>query len=823
MRLRRRGAGSERGTRSELLTRALKILLLAIVYYVVARLSLRLALVAKNVTPLWPPTGIAVVSFLVLGWEVWPAIALGAFLVNAPISSSLLAAAATAAGNTLAPFVAARSLIKVGFRRQLDRLRDAIAIVFLAALGSMLISASVGAGTLALSGAIPASDFLGAWAVWWTGDAMGVLVVAPFLLSLLLFREHRRTSWRRRAEAVGLFSLITAVSLLVVQIRLPLMFLVLPLLGWAAWRFQQRGAAPAALLVAGVATWAAGHGLGLFADRTLFENMLTLQAFNASVAITSFVFAALVTERMRARESLEESAVQLEDRVRWRTSQLSGANERLQQSERQLAEAQQVARMGSWEWLIPEDRVTWSDEMYRIHGHQPGEFSLDLAKAVEQIVEEDLQRIRRNMDAAFRKGRDHDLPRMEYRIRRTNGEERVLLGKARLTLGSGEKPLRMVGTVQDITEDKLAERRHRIAETLQRSLLPDQLPEIPGVSLAARYVPATADMEVGGDWYDVVQLPSGQVAVAIGDVAGHGLRAASTMGQLRMALRAYALEEASPAEVVGRVHRLVQKLLPSEMATLVYLVFDPESGRVTLSNAGHPPPLVIPADGEPSYRRDGLAPPLGAAPRADLFAEATFELVDGSTLLLFTDGLVERRGLPIEQELDRLMHEAAAQGPDLDALCDHLLEVFVGSDVDDDVALLALRPVPLPIDAFQLRLPAQPRALAPMRRTLRRWLRQVDASPRTANEILLACGEACTNAIQHAYGAGEGFLEIELHLLEGRVEATVRDFGSWRPFSPSEWGRGMLVMRRFMDDVQVDSGSGGTTVRMRRQLRLGAS
>src|SRR5206468_9950527 len=126
---------------------------------------------------------------------------------------------------------------------------------------------------------------------------------------------------------------------------------------------------------------------------------------------------------------------------------------------------------------------------------------------------------RANLKAALARGRDHDLPPSEYRIVRADGTERVLLGKARLSVGPDGSPLRMVGTVQDITEGKRAEREHRIAETLQRSLLPDRLPEIPGVLLAARYVPASQDMEVGGDWYDVVQLPNGHVGLAIGDVA----------------------------------------------------------------------------------------------------------------------------------------------------------------------------------------------------------------------------------------------------------------------------------------------------------------
>ena len=162
-------------------------------YYGSARLGLMLSLVERNVTPLWPPTGIAVVALLVLGRSVWPGVAVAAFLVNAPISAGLGAAAVTAVGNTLAPLVAATLLRRVGFRPEIDRQRDALAIVFLGALVSMAVSATVGTVTLAASGSIPWSGFWPAWTVWWTGDAMGVLVVAPFLLTVVGVVRHRTT------------------------------------------------------------------------------------------------------------------------------------------------------------------------------------------------------------------------------------------------------------------------------------------------------------------------------------------------------------------------------------------------------------------------------------------------------------------------------------------------------------------------------------------------------------------------------------------------------------------------------------------------------
>jgi PAS domain S-box-containing protein len=824
-----------RTIRSDPLNYLAKTLIVAVAYYVAARLGLRVALIERNVTPLWPPTGIALVAFLAFGRALWPGVALAAFAVNLPINTNVLAAAATAAGNTLAPLVAASLLLRVGFRREIDRLWDAVHIVFLGALLSTLISASVGAGTLVVSGALSAHEFPAAWAVWWTGDAMGVLVVAPFLLSL--FQRPWSGSLRERTEGAALLLLVAVVTLLVMNSDRGLMFLVIPFLGWTAWRFQQRGAAPAALIAVAIASWAAAYGLGPFRQGTLFERMITLQSFDATVAFSSLFLAALVTERMRDREALKRAADELEVRVTRRTAELSAANEllkreiverretdrRLRQREGQLAEAQQAAQVGSWEWLIREDRVSWSDEMFRIHGFLPQAFPVTFEKALEQVAEDDVARIQTNVKAALQNGRGQHLPDIEYRIVRPDGVERVLRGKAELTVGPNGGPLRMIGTVQDVTESKMAEREHRIAETLQRSLLPDRLPEIPGVLLTARYLPATSDMEIGGDWYDVVQLSDGRVGLAIGDVAGHGLRAASTMGQMRMALRVCALEERSPNRVVTRLRHLVRGQLDAEFATLVYLVFDPDSGTVRFANAGHPPPLVVRGTESATYLEGGLGPPLGAVGFPDHHLDVTYHLAAGSTLFLFTDGLVERRGATIRDGLERLKTLAAASGEDLEATCDHLLFELVGSDVSDDVALLALRPVRLASEPLFLRLPAEPYVLASFRWTLRRWLREVGASPQIANDILIACGEACANVIQHAYGAKEGLLEVDLVVLDGTIEVTVRDRGTWRPSGGGRGsGYGERLIRGLMDSVDVKSGPGGTFVRMRRRLQAGA-
>ena len=244
---------------------------LGVAYYLAAQLSLRLALVGENITPLWPPTGIALVGFLLRGRRLWPGVAIAAFAVNLPISTSGVAAAVTAVGNTLAPLAAATLLLRVGFRPQLDRLRDALAIVFLAALGATIISATVGATTLLVSDAIETREFWGAWSVWWAGDAMGILVVAPFLLTLTMIRSHPVPRGWKAVEAIALVVVLVGISTLIVVTELPIPFLLFPVLGWAAWRFQQPGAAPAALVVSLFATWAAVEKRGIFAGQTLWE------------------------------------------------------------------------------------------------------------------------------------------------------------------------------------------------------------------------------------------------------------------------------------------------------------------------------------------------------------------------------------------------------------------------------------------------------------------------------------------------------------------------------------------------------------------------
>jgi PAS domain S-box-containing protein len=296
---------------------------------------------------------------------------------------------------------------------------------------------------------------------------------------------------------------------------------------------------------------------------------------------------------------------------------------------------------------------------------------------------------------------------------------------------------------------RVYEREHRIAETLQRSLLPERLPQLPGLSVAARYLPAASEAEVGGDWYDVLPTPSGGVGLVMGDVAGKGLAAASMVGRLRSALRAYALEGHAPARVVEQLNRLIwTEEEESQMATLLYVVVDPVSEELRWVNAGHPPPLLLFDGDAPQFLQGARSVPLGVLPFPE-FEEASARIYQGATVVLYTDGLVERPGENLDSGLERLAGVVGAPPGDPQELCDLVLrELVPDGGAPDDVALLTLHTIPM-ADRFSLELPTQPEALASMRALLRRWLRGL-GSELEISEVLTACGEAATTHAAHA-------------------------------------------------------------------------
>ncbi|MGW5612887.1 MASE1 domain-containing protein [Streptomyces sp. NPDC003877] len=280
-------------------------------YYASGQLGLLRELVVEGavVTPIWPPTGVSVACLLLFGLRCWPGIALGALLVILSLTSPTPSALGVLAGNTAAPVAGYLLLRRAGFRTELARLRDGLALVFLGAFTAMLISSTTGAGLLLLTDRIEWTGFWAVWLAWWVGDAVGVLIVTPVVLLLTRIRlPVRLTRWK---EATGLAVIVCCVVPLAAHSRLSVLYLVYPLLIWAALRFQLAGSMVCALFASVMATVAATDRVGPFERLSRVEVMMKLQAFNGAMALTALILSAVITEQINTRRSVERACQEL--------------------------------------------------------------------------------------------------------------------------------------------------------------------------------------------------------------------------------------------------------------------------------------------------------------------------------------------------------------------------------------------------------------------------------------------------------------------------------------------------------------------------------
>jgi serine phosphatase RsbU (regulator of sigma subunit)/anti-sigma regulatory factor (Ser/Thr protein kinase) len=359
----------------------------------------------------------------------------------------------------------------------------------------------------------------------------------------------------------------------------------------------------------------------------------------------------------------------------------------------------------------------------------------------------------------------------------------------------------------------------QIAETLQRSLLPRKLPRVPGLRMAARYLPAAEQSAVGGDWYDVIELENQCIGFVIGDVAGHGMAAATFMGQLRSAIRAYALDTPGPAKVMTKVAEFSDRM-HSRMATVIYATLNLNTWEVRFARAGHPYPLLLRSNGPAEFLSDVGGPPLGAGGR-QVYDEQTVALAAGETVLLYTDGLIERRGRQLS-EGEAALVEVAANAPDEPELMCQAITSQLTEDIRiaDDIAVLAVQTVGLH-ELLDVEIPAEPRQLATIRQLVRRWVEANHGTDDDCAAFAIAVSEACANAIEHAYGPRHAMIEVLAALVDGEATVSIRDRGAWREPRRGNRGRGIPIMREFMDDVSIERAEHGTTVHLRRRMGEG--
>ncbi|MFI8288181.1 SpoIIE family protein phosphatase [Streptomyces sp. NPDC085614] len=375
---------------------------------------------------------------------------------------------------------------------------------------------------------------------------------------------------------------------------------------------------------------------------------------------------------------------------------------------------------------------------------------------------------------------------------------------------------------QSLQRAMLYEQEHDLAEGLQQAMLPRRIPDVPGAQIAVRYRSARLGRDIGGDWYDVIPLPGGRVGAVIGDVQGHDTHAAAVMGQLRIVLRAYAAEGHTPATVMARASVFLHELDTDRFATCTYAEADLATGVVQVVRAGHVDPLIQDTDG--TSRRlpveGGL--PLGLSAefgRLD-YPVTTLELDPGQTLLLYTDGLVEKRGSDLAEGM-RWLSALVRGGPrDLQDLADHLCEVVDERGGEDDVAILLLRRrgVYFPQSGGRLQqhvAPSDPEALSSARHMIRAAVRAWGAGERS-DEIELVADEMITNALMHT----DGGAIVTLRMLAGperRLRVEVEDRSSALPRRREAGeagvsGRGLLLVDMISDVWGVEPRGGGKCV-----------
>ncbi|MGW6853886.1 SpoIIE family protein phosphatase [Streptomyces virginiae] len=409
-------------------------------------------------------------------------------------------------------------------------------------------------------------------------------------------------------------------------------------------------------------------------------------------------------------------------------------------------------------------------------------------------------------------GEDHPLPRGNRAVLAPLRGRRRVIGAA-VFLRSPERPAfepndllvaaqLATHTALGIDKAVLYGREAYIADELQRTMLPDSLPQPTGVRLASRYLPAAETARVGGDWYDAIPLPGSRVALVVGDVMGHSMTSAAIMGQLRTTAQTLAQLDLPPAEVLHHLDEQAQRLGSDRMATCLYAVYDPVAHRITIANAGHPPPVLLHLGGRAEVLRVPPGAPIGVG-GVD-FEAVELDAPAGGTLLLYTDGLVESRlrdvWTGIEQLRERLATTAQLTGldhpPPLEALCDDVLDMLGPGDRDDDIALLAARfdgiaPSDVAYWFLDPEETAPGRARRFARRALTRW-----GLEELSDSLELLVSEVVTNAVRYAERP------VTLRLL--RTDVLRCEVGDDSPQLPrqrrardtDEGGRGLFLVNR---------------------------
>ncbi|MFI5414383.1 MAG: MASE1 domain-containing protein [Candidatus Lutacidiplasmatales archaeon] len=444
---------------------ALSLLVLGAAYFLSGKVGLFLAVGNASVSAVWPPTGIAIAALLLGDFSLWPAIFAGAFLVNLTTTGDVTSSLGIATGNTLEAVVGAYLALRfAGGKRLLATPRNVAVFALLSGFLAATVAATIGTTSLTLAHLAAPSNFFGVWGPWWLGDAIGAIEVTPLILAVAqgFGRPYPALSVPARWEPFGVAAVTVGLALVVFARPpttalggYPLIFLVVPPIIWAAVRFGPLGAVGSVSAVSVIAIVATVTGNGPFATLPLGVSLVALRIFIGSLAITALLVAAEVLQHHRLESELNHTRKELQRMLQERTAQLDAAKS--------------LAAVGTWSYEAGSEKVVWSAEMYQILGYGDARFPVDLEKSVERLAPADrivfLEELRGVL--ASSEGRTVSLPEHRYRVEFPNGERRTVLSQIAVTVIENGRPVRLSGTVQDISE------RQRIEDELRRLRSPD--------------------------------------------------------------------------------------------------------------------------------------------------------------------------------------------------------------------------------------------------------------------------------------------------------------------------------------------------------------
>ncbi|HTU68946.1 MAG TPA: MASE1 domain-containing protein [Candidatus Baltobacteraceae bacterium] len=750
------------------------VLAVAGFYLLFGKLGLSLAFTVRQVTAVWPPTGIALAALLLGGYRMWPGVFLGAFIANALSYEPPYAAAAIALGNTLGPLAGAYLLRRFDFDRSFKRVRDVLVFVLLGSIVAMTITATNGAAQLALAHLIPWSSYGPVWALWWMGDAAGVLLVAPVILT---WSDALREGIRGEAGAleVAVIVITSFVSVAFEFLGRPLMaFPLYPFVVWAALRAGVRVTTALLVLTSSVALWGTAHHLGPFTALSLDARMTGFVVFTAVLSITALVLCALTSER------------------RFAFAQMQAAERRFQVLAETLPQIVWTADAAG--------RIDWYNQRW----HQ---------YTGEEVLSSGLP----DWEKLIAAGKPFE---RELLLRRADGVSRWFLVRAEPMRDDRGRLVRWYGTHTDIDDQRRAlERSARIATTLQSAFLPASLPHHPRMQFDALYLTANQEVLIGGDWYDAFALADDRIVISIGDVTGHGLNAAVSAGRIRQSIVATAIDVPDPAEILSKVNRLLQ-FHDTTVATALVAIVDPGSLTLRYASAGHPSPIIAGPD-TPAHSLPHGSLPLGVSRTPDYRTYGASLERDG-LVVFYTDGISEfQRDIA---KTERALFDAidavvttSAQRP-ADAI---RRSVLGDEEPGDDAVLLVLRIAPT--DELKVVAEIAPRerwsfhsshaySAHNARHEVMNFIRQFAGGNQDLFTAELILGEILANTVEHA----PGLVNVDVDWSSDSPIVTVVDTGPgldrFVALLPddelTEDGRGLYLVKTLARDVRVESDRG---------------